>query len=239
MQHRELHYKIISGIRNKFKDCWYHKQLLLLLLITLLAGCTAVPSANEAFVKNVVDGDTIKVILGGKTETVRLIGIDTPETVHPSKPVEPYGPEAAAYTRGNLSNRTIWLTFDVQERDRYGRLLAYVWLEKPGDEGLTSARHMFNAQLLLEGYAQVSTYPPNVRYTNYFISFQEEARNASRGMWSEVAPNRETTVYITKSGTRYHNDGCSYLTDNKIPLSFNEAQAKGYQPCSKCNPPNK
>jgi micrococcal nuclease len=139
---------------------------------------------TQVKVATVVDGDTIKVSLAGKTESIRLIGVDTPETVHPSKPVEPYGPEASQYTKTNLEGKTIWLEFDVEERDRYGRLLAYAWLNKPLSGSKTEAQtSMFNALLLLNGYAQISTYPPNVKYVDYFTQFQEEARNTGRGLW--------------------------------------------------------
>ena len=139
---------------------------------------------TQVKVVTVVDGDTIKVSLAGKTESIRLIGVDTPETVHPSKPVEPYGPEASQYTKTNLEGKTIWLEFDVEERDRYGRLLAYAWLNKPLSDSKTEAQtSMFNALLLLNGYAQISTYPPNVKYVDYFTQFQEEARNTGRGLW--------------------------------------------------------
>ncbi|HEY8346960.1 MAG TPA: thermonuclease family protein [Symbiobacteriaceae bacterium] len=121
----------------------------------------------------VVDGDTIKVFIDGRTETVRLIGVDTPETVHPEKGVEPYGPEASAYTKQRLSGQQVRLEFDVQERDHYGRLLAYVWL---GNE-------MFNATLLREGYARLLTVPPNVKYVEQFTALQREAQEQGRGLW--------------------------------------------------------
>lgn len=81
---------------------------------------------SEATVTKIVDGDTIHARLSsGAEEKIRFIGVDTPETKHPSKPVQPYGPEADAYTRGQLNDKQIWLELDVQERDQYGRLLAY------------------------------------------------------------------------------------------------------------------
>lgn len=131
-------------------------------------------------VVSVVDGDTIKVSMNGQTETVRLIGVDTPETVHPTKPVEPYGPEASAYTKQRLTGQEVRLEYDVEQRDKYGRLLAYVWL---GDE-------MFNATLLREGYAQMLTVPPNVKYAEQFRMLQQEAREAGRGLWG-LAPSEE------------------------------------------------
>ncbi|PTQ50947.1 MAG: hypothetical protein HSCHL_2036 [Hydrogenibacillus schlegelii] len=150
-----------------------------------------------------VDGDTIHVALNGRDETVRLIGVDTPETVHPEKPVEPYGPEASAFTKSRLNGKTVYLEFDVQERDKYGRLLAYVWLDRPDE--ITDAeirKKMFNAFLLLEGYAQLLTVPPNVKYADHFVRYQREAREASKGLWG-LEPDAQTrTDRQTKIGAQ-------------------------------------
>ncbi|RJX19560.1 MAG: hypothetical protein C4570_05025 [Ammonifex sp.] len=80
----------------------------------------------------VVDGDTIHVDIAGKDETVRFIGVDTPETVHPTRGEEPFGREASIYTKEQLSGKDIYLKTDIQHRGKYGRLLAYVQLEQPG-----------------------------------------------------------------------------------------------------------
>ncbi len=139
---------------------------------------------KRCYVVDVVDGDTIKVNLAGEEYKVRLIGVNTPETNHPVKHVEPYGPEAKAFTKKMLTGRTVYLEFDVQEKDRYGRLLAYVWLEKPTqitDEEIRTK--MFNAILLLEGYAQVMTVQPNVKYVDYFLQCQRKAMESGKGLW--------------------------------------------------------
>jgi len=156
--------------------------------------------ATEAKVVRCVDGDTIEVEMDGKTEKVRLIGIDTPETVHPSKPVEAYGKEASDYTKSKLEGKTVFLEMDVQERDKYGRVLAYVWLYQPYkiDEGEIRAK-MFNAQLLLDGYAQISTYPPNVKYVDYFTECQKEARDGDKGLWG--VPETTTTTEAPSTTT--------------------------------------
>lgn len=133
-----------------------------------------------ATVTRVTDGDTIEVQLAdGRTEKVRLIGVDTPETVHPTKGVQPYGPEASAFTQERLSGQQVLLEHDVEERDRYGRLLAYVYLPNGT---------MFNAVLTDEGYAQIATYPPNVRYVEVFKALQADARAGSRGLWGLEGP---------------------------------------------------
>lgn len=126
-------------------------------------------------VSEVVDGDTIHIYpaVDGLTD-VRLIGVDTPETHKPGTPVQPYGPQASAFTTGMLQGKKVALEFDVQKIDPYGRLLAYVW---------STPTTMFNETLLRRGYAQLATYPPNVKYVDQFREDQAEARAAGRGLW--------------------------------------------------------
>jgi micrococcal nuclease len=121
-----------------------------------------------------VDGDTIVVLDGGRTVRVRLIGIDTPESVAPGRPVECFGKAASAFTEGVLEGRTVVLEFDVGLLDPFGRTLAYVWLDG----------EMLNETLVAEGYAQVLTVPPNVRYVDRFLAAERAARAARRGLWS-------------------------------------------------------
>jgi len=105
---------------------------------------------------------------------VRYIGIDTPETHHPMRGVEPYGMEAAEANRKLVDGKTVRLEFDVQQLDRYGRTLAYVYLE----EGT-----FVNAWLVEHGYAMVMTVPPNVKHQELFLKLQREAREERRGLW--------------------------------------------------------
>ena len=121
----------------------------------------------------VIDGDTIDVTVDGRQERLRLIGIDTPETVAPDQPVECFGPQASAYTERRLEGERVRLEFDVEREDRFGRTLAYVWL---GDE-------LFNETLVRGGYALVTTFPPDVRYVDRFVAAQREARSHDRGLW--------------------------------------------------------
>lgn len=124
-------------------------------------------------VVRVVDGDTVHVRIGDRIEKVRLIGVNTPEIHHPRKGEEPGGRQALAVNRQLLLGKRVRLELDVQHRDRYGRLLAYVWV---GDT-------MVNAELVRRGYAQVMTVPPNVRYQDLFLKLQRDAREAGRGLW--------------------------------------------------------
>ncbi|NJJ37791.1 nuclease precursor [Paenibacillus sp. 7028] len=129
----------------------------------------------EAEVISVTDGDTFTVKLkNGSKEKVRLVLVDTPETKHPDKPVQPFGPEASNYTKTLLTGKTVKLEFDVSERDKYGRLLAYAYL---GDK-------MVNELLLKKGYARVAVFPPDVKYVDRFRAIQKKAQAAKLGIWS-------------------------------------------------------
>ena len=129
--------------------------------------------ARDARVTAVFDGDTIQVAWGARRETVRLLGVDTPETVHPDRPVECFGPEASAYTTERLLGRDVALTFDRERRDRYGRLLAYVAVE--GDS--------VNDELLDRGLARLLIVPPNGARGRAMLDRELEARSAGRGLW--------------------------------------------------------
>jgi micrococcal nuclease len=134
------------------------------------------PDARTAHVVRVVDGDTILVRLAGAKERVRLIGVDTPETVKPNTPVQCFGRRASAQTHRLLDGRDVRLVPDVEARDRYGRLLAYVYR---APDGL-----FVNAELARRGYARQMTIPPNVRFAERFRALVAEARGAGRGLWS-------------------------------------------------------
>lgn len=134
------------------------------------------PSAltTLAAVVRVIDGDTIEVDIEGRLYKVRYIGIDTPETVHPTRGEEPYGKEACDKNKELVEGKIVELEKDVSETDKYGRLLRYVYVD-----GL-----FVNAELVRLGYAQVATYPPDVKYQDLFLQLQREAREAGRGLWA-------------------------------------------------------
>lgn len=131
-------------------------------------------------VVRVVDGDTIKVEWGGEVVSVRYIGIDTPETVHPNKPTQPFGPEASAFNKEILDSGEVLLSFDLEERDHFGRLLAYVYTV------YENRRVFVNLELVRAGLARAKEYPPNVTYAELFRNAEAQAREAGLGIWSEV-----------------------------------------------------
>lgn len=142
---------------------------------------------EEATVTRVVDGDTIEVSVTGVVEgpgagsarpggtyDVRLIGIDTPESVHPQQPVECFGREASAAAKALLEGESVKMVTDISDTDRYDRLLRYVYL----------GAEMANARLVANGYAYAYTYPPDIRWSELFVQLQREARANGRGLWS-------------------------------------------------------
>lgn len=154
------------------------RALALILSLVLAAIPTHALDALEGTVVRVVDGDTIHVRLDGRVEKVRYIGVDTPEVRHPRRGAEPGGRAATRVNARLVDGRRIRLELDVQERDRYRRLLAYVWV----------GHLMVNAELVRLGYAQVMTVPPNVRHQRLLLRLEREARAGGRGLWATPAP---------------------------------------------------
>ncbi len=155
------------------------------------------PSGVDAVVRKVVDGDTLE-ISGG--ERVRLIGVDTPETKDPRRPVGCFGREASQFTAALLPPGTpVRLVGDAEQRDRYNRLLAYVYRRADG--------LFVNAELLRRGYAQLLTIPPNVAHTDEFVALARQARDGSQGLWG----------------------ACTLLPDGKVaPASSSAKGGAGY-----------
>jgi micrococcal nuclease len=155
-----------------------------LLILCLLVGSRFLqssvhPSAYFRFepgvprhVERVIDGDTL--MLEGHVR-VRLIGVDTPETKHPRKPVEPLGPEASEFTRSQVENRDVTLQFDRERRDRYGRVLAYVYVDGK----------LLNEEIIRAGFSRAETkYKFDRAMALRFLEAEAEAREAGRGIWS-------------------------------------------------------
>ena len=152
-------------------------------VVTVLAAASAAGwwsgqarhTANpEARVVRAVDGDTIVVAFAdGHTDTVRVLGVDTPETHDPRKPVGCFGPEAAAYTARRLTGKVVGLESDVETRDKYGRRLAYVYVDG----------HRFDDELLRLGYGRLLVIAPNSAHARTMLADELAARREHRGLW--------------------------------------------------------
>jgi micrococcal nuclease len=150
-------------------------RLIVSILFLIVAFFTALfqnknQPENTSIVSRVVDGDTIEL---GTGERVRYIGIDTPETVDPRKEVQCFGKEASVKNKELVEGKEVRLVKDVSDKDKYGRLLRYVYV---GDV-------FVNEKLVSEGYARVATYPPDVAYAERFIEAERVARENKLGLW--------------------------------------------------------
>lgn len=214
----------------------------------------------EALVVKVVDGDTIIVKINDEEYRLRLIGVDTPETKHPTKEVESFGEEAYQYTKDSLLGKTVYLERDVSETDKYGRLLRYVWIMMPFDNFVTedSVEGMqFNAILVREGYAKAISYPPDIKYQEIFSELEKGAREHKLGLWAneDLTPidthfkkqelnqiEEPTAKYIGNTNTqKFHHSYCNSVKDIKPKHIMNlnsreEAIEKSFVPCKGCNP---
>jgi len=153
-------------------------------LCSAVCGCSSPvgderQKADTAPVVRVVDGDTIRVGLPSGEEPVRYIGIDTPESVKPGAPVECFAKRASRYNERLVAGEEVRLVYDIERRDRYGRLLAYVYRARDG--------LFVNAELVRRGYATAVTFPPNVAHEREFRRLARRARMSGRGLWSECA----------------------------------------------------
>lgn len=153
--------------------------MLLFSAFLFLGGCSDFQSTGENRIpvklEDVIDGDTIKVRVDGKSETVRFLLVDTPESVHPNKPVQPFSKEASSLTKEMLNGSDVELELGIGERDKYGRLLAYVYAD--GESVQES--------LLKNGLARVAyVFEPNTKYVEDFEKIQKQAQKEGIGIWS-------------------------------------------------------
>ena len=166
--------------------------VLLVLAALVLAGCeveattepTSASSQGDESVRvvRVVDGDTIIVEIDGREERLRYIGVDTPESVQPNTPVECFGREASAENARLVEGKQVALERDISNRDRYDRLLRYVYVVENGE------RIFVNQALVANGFAFASTFPPDVKYEETLRAAQREARAEGRGLWGACTP---------------------------------------------------
>jgi len=140
---------------------------------------TKTASAEAFFVTKVIDGDTIVLENGQK---VRYIGIDTPELHHPKKEVECFSQQAYEKNKELVLGKKVFLQKDISEKDKYNRLLRYVFL----DEKMSTDEGSFiNLYLVKNGFAFAATFPPDVKYANVFLTAQNEARQKNLGLWQK------------------------------------------------------
>lgn len=149
--------------------------------IVLVATDSAIQSTNKNLEKvtvlRVMDGDTIEIQnASGAAKKLRYIGINTPETVDPRRSPQCFGQQASARNKELVANKEVYLEKDVSEVDRYGRLLRYIYLDEVGSISV-------NEQLILEGFAVASKYPPDVKYQEKFAKAEVEARANQKGLW--------------------------------------------------------
>jgi len=196
------------------------RWLLYYLVPLLILGLVALNKSIQGDVARVIDGDTF-VLKNG--QHVRLIGINAPELHHPVLGEQPFGKEAKEHLEKLIKGKKVRLEFDVQTHDKYGRLLAYVYVDKI----------FVNAKMVEDGYAQVMTVPPNVKYQELFLKLQREAMEKGRGLWEE-----RYIVDISKG--IYHLPNCPLL--KKIPdkdkkeMGAGEIIKQNYKPCDVCKP---
>jgi micrococcal nuclease len=229
-------------------------------LVSGVSSSTSIaePAVNQqtlSLVDRVIDGDTIGLQNGDR---VRYIGIDTPEVVDPRKPVQCFGVEAARRNKELVEGKSVRLEKDVSDRDKYGRLLRYVYLQ----DGT-----FVNLELIKEGYAAASIFPPDVKYADVFNAAEKEARGLKRGLWnscplfgspatsavssaaagSEVATSGNNICVIkgniSSGGEKiYHLPGCAYYDKTRIDeargerwfCSEAEAIAAGWRKAQNC-----
>jgi micrococcal nuclease len=211
----------------------------MLAVTLLLCPLTALAQVDQHFlVTRVVDGDTVDVERIGR---LRLIGVDTPETVDPRRPVQFFGKEASDFLKKMLDGRKVRLEYDQTRKDAYNRTLAYLFLP----DGT-----LVNAEIIRQGYGFALTRFP-FRRLEEFRRLEQEAREAGRGLWAPervievpsrrldatpASSPRAATVYVTRTGTKYHAAGCRHLARSQIPMALADA-ARQFGLCAVCGPP--
>ena len=205
----------------------------------------------------IVDGDTIVVNYQGREEKVRMIGVDTPETVDPYRPVQAYGKEASDFSKKMLTGKKVRLEFDRNKRDKYGRALAYVNLpsnqvkDAPGCMVKSGNDFDFNASLISCGYGHAYTRFPFAKMEKH-RELEKKARTSKRGLWagggdygklSDQAGqiNVESGFVASRDSDKFHRPSCRWAqkisSRNKVRFSSRaQAQRAGYKACGVCKP---
>lgn len=209
------------------------RRFTLTLILVLLACGLASPAADAdsppVKVRWVDDGDTI-VVAGG--DRVRYLGINTPEVAHKDKPGEPFGDEAKAFNKKLVQGRWINLELDEQQRDHYGRLLAYVFLA----DGT-----FVNGELVRQGYAHLLRKQSKLRYWKRLLALQRQALKEKKGMWSLPVVKPEKFYIGNKRSWIFHRPHCQFggktAAGNRVRFRDRyEALYHGFSPGRRCKP---
>jgi micrococcal nuclease len=221
-------FSAVNQISERIKEVQAQQQQADGTAATLTPVYPALPDgAERVTVRNVYDGDTLTL---RDERRVRLLGIDTPEL----KEQQPFAAEAKAYTKDKCddSDNNIWISFDGDRQDHYGRLLAFVWVAQSDGDGYLCV----NEGIVAAGLASV--YKPNTKMAplhNWIklIALQTQAREDKRGQWRTFV---DTTVYKTANGAAYHKRSCEHLSEVRhlTELSSSAAAAQGLHPCRTC-----
>jgi micrococcal nuclease len=184
------------------------------------------PGAEPVAVKRAVDGDTVELADGRK---VRYLGVDTPEKG------ENFYDTATALNAKLVAGREAWLEFDVEKTDRYGRLLAFVWVQEGNDARLV------NAEIIRAGLAYVYTPGPNAKHKDALLACQREAREQGRGFWKDYVFGRESAFVTTRNGHAFHKKGCDAIKDAnasslKTWTTREQVVDAGFSACRTCKP---
>lgn len=214
--------------------------LLAILLIILLLGfftcppkSTIAPDVYE--VVRVVDGDTFIARIDAQDVRVRLIGVDTPESVHPNKEVEHFALEASAYLKKLLEGEQVYFVYDqnnaaTNHKDRYDRMLAYAYRARDS--------LFVNAEIIRQGYGHAYSKYPFTRLEE-FLKYERNARHQKLGLWTEMDEYpvvSDSLVWFNAGSNKYHRETCRYTTGKSLSMSLSEALAKGFQACKVCKP---
>jgi endonuclease YncB( thermonuclease family) len=204
-----------------------HKDLIILLFIAMIG--LAPSQKTHYFVKFVYDGDTI---LTGTDQKVRYIGIDAPEVGYGVKKSEFMALAARNENIRIVGKSSLLLEFDQETKDRYGRLLAYVYLE---------SGEMVNALLIRKGLAHVAVRQPNLKYFRRLLHQQRKAMGEKLGIWGAPAEREEAFYLGNRKSYRFHRPNCPFgrrmASDHRLNFgSREEAYWEGFSPCSKCLP---
>ncbi len=210
--------------------------LIVIILLSIFTCPQKSGIATEDYpVVRVVDGDTFIAKIDGEDQRIRLIGVDTPESVHPNKEVEYFALEASAFLKNMLEGERVFFQYDqnsaaTNHKDRYGRILAYAY---------RSSDSLFvNAEIIRQGYGHAYTSFP-FSLQEDFLKLERDARTQKLGLWAEMEELPalgDSMVFYNPGSKKYHREDCRYSTDKSLQIHIEEALAKDLEPCKVCKP---